>query len=149
MPRLELLGNFILSNLIRSVYSSVSEEIFIEGLICWTESFVSLSRIKAVNQEFILFVQNRVIKIRESVKPSLWNYCNTKENPADITTRFCPHDLWSNSLWWEGHFFLKDINEETLCTKENLEIAAQKNNAEFIAEFGRINNFSIDFKGSI
>ena len=31
---LELLGNFILSNLIRSVYDSLSEEIFIEELIC-------------------------------------------------------------------------------------------------------------------
>ena len=84
IPRLELLGNFILSNLIRSVYNSLSEEIFIEELICWTDSFISLLWIKAVNQEFKLFVQNRVIKIRQSVKPSLWNYCNTKENPADI-----------------------------------------------------------------
>ena len=82
-------------------------------------------------------MQNRVIKIRESVKPSLWNYCNTKENPADIITRFRPHDLSSNSLWWEVPFFLKDINEETLCTKENLEIETQKNDAEFITEFGR------------
>ena len=137
IPRLELLGNFILSNLIRSVYNSLSEEIFIEELICWTDSFISLSWIKAVNQEFKLFVQNRVIKIRESVKPSLWNYCNTKENPADKITRFRLHDLSSNSLWWEGPFFLKDINEETLCTKENLEIETQKNDAEFITEFGR------------
>ena len=82
-------------------------------------------------------MQNRVIKIRESGKPSLWNYCNTKENPIDIITRFRPHDLLSNSLWWEGPFFLKDINEETLCTKENLEIETQKNDAEFITEFGR------------
>ena len=137
IPPLELLGNFILSNLIRSVYNSLSEEIFIEKLIFWADSFISLSWIKAVNQEFKLFVQNRVIKIRESVKPSLWNYCNTKENPADKITRFRPHDLSSNSLWWEGPFFLKDINEETLCTKENLEIETQKNDAEFISEFGR------------
>ena len=137
IPRLGLLGNFILLNLIRSVYDSVSEEIVIEELICWADSFISLSWIRAVNQEFKLFVQNRVIKIRESVKPSLWNYCNTKENPADKITRFRPHDLSSNSLWWEGPFFLKDINEETLCTKENLEIETQKNDAEFISEFGR------------
>ena len=81
-------------------------------------------------------MQNRVIKIRESVKPSLWNHYNAKENPADIITRFRPHDLSSNSLWCEEHFFLKDINEETLCTKENLEIETQKNDAEFITEFG-------------
>ena len=82
-------------------------------------------------------MQNRVIKIRESAKPSLWNHYNTKENPADIIIRFRPHDLSSNSLWCEEHFFLKDINEETLCTKENLEIETQKNDAEFITEFGR------------
>ena len=64
----------------------------------------------------------------------MWNYCNTKENPADIITRFRPHDLSSNSLWQEGPSFLKDINEETLCTKE---IETQKNDAEFITEFGR------------
>ena len=52
IPRLELLWNFILANLIRSVYNLLSEEIFIEELICWTDSFISLSWIKAVNQEF-------------------------------------------------------------------------------------------------
>ena len=98
---------------------------------------ISLSLIKAVNQEFKSFVQNRVIKIRESVKPSLWNCCNTKENPADIITRLRPHDLSSNSLWRKGPFFLEDISEETLCAKENLEIDTQKNDAEFITEFGR------------
>ena len=87
IPRLEPLGNFILLNLIRSVYNPLSEEKFIEELIYWTDSFISLSWIKGVNQEFKLFVQNRAIKIRQSVKPSLWSYCNTKENPADIITR--------------------------------------------------------------
>ena len=101
------------------------------------DSFISLSGIKTVNQEFKLFVQRRVIKIRESVKPSLWNYCNTKENPVDIITRFRPHDLSSNFLWWEGPFFLKDVNEKTLCTKENLEIETQKNNTEFITVYCR------------
>ena len=62
-------------------------------------------------------MQNRVIKIRQSVKPSLWNYCNTKEKPADIITRFRPHDLSSNSLWWEGPSLLKDINEENFMYK--------------------------------
>ena len=33
---------------------TLSEEIFIEEFICWTDSFISLSWIKAVNQEFKL-----------------------------------------------------------------------------------------------
>ena len=60
----------------------------LELLGCWIDSFISLSWIWGVNQEFILFVQNRVIKILENVNASLWRYCDTKENPADIITRF-------------------------------------------------------------
>ena len=40
IPRLERSGNFILSDLICSVYNSLSEEIFIEELICWTGAFI-------------------------------------------------------------------------------------------------------------
>ena len=40
IPRWELLGNFISSKLILSVYNSLSEEIFIEELICWTGAFI-------------------------------------------------------------------------------------------------------------
>ena len=50
---------------------------------------------------------------------------------------FRPHDLSSNSLRWEGPFFLEDINKETLSIKENLETESQKNDTDFITEFSR------------
>ena len=56
IPRLELLGNVILSSLIRVVYNSLREEITIEEIFCWADSFISLSWIRAVNQEFRLSV---------------------------------------------------------------------------------------------
>ena len=86
--RLKLTGNVILSSLIRVVYNLLREEIAIEEMLCWMDSFISLSWIRAVNQKFRLFVQNRVIKIHENVNPSLRRYCGTKENPAAIITRF-------------------------------------------------------------
>ena len=82
MPQLELLENFILPNLICSVYNSLSEEIFIEELICWTDSFILLSWIKAVYQELKLFVQNRVIKIRGS-RVLLGKSRNTVDRPVN------------------------------------------------------------------
>ena len=82
MPQLELLENFILPNLIRSVYNWLSEEIFIEELICWTDSFILLSWIKAVYQELKLFVQNRVIKIRGS-RVLLGKSRNTVDRPVN------------------------------------------------------------------
>ena len=55
-------------------------------------------KINAVNKIFELFVKNGVIEIRENLKPFLWNYCNTKDIPVDIITRFRPHDLPHNSV---------------------------------------------------
>ena len=67
----------------------------------------------------------------------MWNYCNAKENLVDIVTGFCCHDLSRKSLWWEGPAFVKDINEQTLCTKENLKIETQENDTELMVEFSR------------
>ena len=127
IPRLELLGNVILSSLIRVVYNSLHEEIAIEEIFYWTDSFISLSWIRAVNREFKLFVQNRVIKIRENVNTSLWRYCDTKENPADIIKRFSSsnnstENLSNNSIRWDGPLFLKAIKESVYLQKISTEI---------------------------
>ena len=42
-PRLELLGNLILSNLTCVVHNLLREEIAIEEIFCRTDSFISLS----------------------------------------------------------------------------------------------------------
>ena len=123
IPRLELLGNVTSSSLIRVVYNSLHEEIAIEDFFCWTDSFISLSWIRAVNQEFKLFVQNRVIKNRENVNASLWRYCDTKENPADIITRFSSsnnssENLSNNSIRWDGPLVLEEIKEQYLFTED-------------------------------
>ena len=70
IPRLELLGNVILSSLIRVVYNSLHEETAYGEMFCSTDLFISLSWIRAFNQELRLFVQNRFIKIRENVNAS-------------------------------------------------------------------------------
>ena len=61
IPRLELLGNFILAKLIDVVYRALNEEVKISEMFCWTDSMITLPWIKAYDQEFETFVQNRVI----------------------------------------------------------------------------------------
>ena len=68
-----------------------------------------MSWIKAEQKELKTFVQNRVIEIRQNVKPDNWFYCRTKENPADLVTRI-EGDGVQNPLWWEGPDFLKLTN---------------------------------------
>ena len=109
IPRLELLGNVILSSLIRTVYNSFSEEIIINEIYCWSDSLITLSWIKCIKKEYNPFVQNRVIKIRNNVNHAFWNFCSTKENVADIITKFNSHDLLKNTMWWDGPLFIKTL----------------------------------------
>ena len=67
IPRLELLGNLILSRLILTVLNSFKGEIDISSLYAWSGSEVSLAWIKSYNKEFVTFVQNRVVELRKNV----------------------------------------------------------------------------------
>ena len=69
IPRLELLGNLILSRLILTVLNAFQGEFLISCLYGWTDSQVSLAWIKALHKEFQTFVQNRVVEIRKSILP--------------------------------------------------------------------------------
>lgn len=123
IPRLELLGNFILSKLVSNVYKALSKEIVISEIYCWTDSKISLAWIQNVNEEFETFIENRVIEIRKNVKPNLWNYCNTKANPADIITRISSSNNFSdNPLWWKGPDFIKNNNFEEMYKKDQVKI---------------------------
>ena len=115
IPRLELLGNFILSKLIAVVYEVLSQEIEI-GIeqFCWTDSTITLSWIRGENLEFKPFVENRLRIIRRNVNSKLWNHCRSSENPADIITRFNSCNLNDNDTWWHGPPFLKAITEQNL-----------------------------------
>ena len=51
-------------------------------------------------------------EIRDLVDPEFRSYCNTKENPADITSKGCKaSELVNNDLWWKGPEFLKESDE--------------------------------------
>ena len=69
-------------------YNSLNEEIDSSEIYRLSDSLVSLARIKAVEKEFITFVENRVNANRTKISRSKWNYCSKNDNPADIITRF-------------------------------------------------------------
>ena len=97
------------------------EDMEISGFICWSDSMISLAWIKAVKQEFKMFVENRVIYIRKHVSPEKWFYCRSEENPADVITRFYTHDARKDELFYNGPLFLRNYSESInseLCNTE-------------------------------
>ena len=112
IPRLKLLGNLILSHLILTVLNSFKGEIDISSLYALSDSKVSLAWIKSYNKEFVTFVQNRVVEIRQNAPSEKWNFCSTKLNPTDLITRLAKNiNLTKNSLWWRGPHFLFEENQ--------------------------------------
>ena len=112
IPRLELLGNLILSRLILTVLNSFKGEIDISSLYAWSDSKVSFAFIKSYNKEFVTFVQNRVVEIRKNVPSEKWSFDYTKLNPVDFITRLEKNiNLTKNYLWWRRPRFLFEENQ--------------------------------------
>ena len=108
VPRLKLLGNFVLSKLMVDVLAASKNDIVINSVYFWTDSQILLAWIRSINKNFKTFVQNRVLSIRKNVDYSNWRYCKTKESPANIITRV--NKNFDENLWWNGPSFLRDIN---------------------------------------
>ena len=93
IPRLELLGNYILSKLICNDYNGICDDIEVKDILCWNDSQVSLAWIKDNNSKFKTFVQNILMAITNNVLPDNWKYCSINENPADIITKIKMCDI--------------------------------------------------------
>ena len=82
---------------------------------------ISLAWIVARHKGFKLFVENRVIVIRDLIPIDRWQYASTKENVSDIITRFNSIDLVNNRKWWKGPKFLYCYFEESFHDRKNVD----------------------------
>ena len=112
IPRLELLSAVLMAWLITSVSESLPMRIDLSEPKCFTDSQVTLFRIKGTDRDWKPFVQNLVNEIRKLIPVEYWNHCFGKENAADIPSRgLTPLELSVNQMWKNGSAWLnKPIN---------------------------------------
>ena len=65
----------------------MSAEVNVSKIVCWTDSLVSLCRIKKIDKEWKVWVDNRVRQIRNFVDSSNWRHVPGELNPTYIPTR--------------------------------------------------------------
>lgn len=120
-PRIELSSACLLSNLIRSVKSSITQRISIDRIVAFSDSTITLGRIKNLNTRSDVFVKNRVTQIRENLDPKFWLHVSTADNPADCLSRgLLPRQLLENSLWWHGpHWLIKHESQWPITFENN------------------------------
>ncbi|GIY18772.1 reverse transcriptase, partial [Caerostris darwini] len=76
----------------------------------WTDATVALCWIQR-EENWGVFVNNRVREIRSLSKKEYWRHIPGKLNPADIASRGCTLQHLLQYGWWEGPEFLKAFPE--------------------------------------
>ncbi|XP_063984105.1 uncharacterized protein LOC135166075 [Diachasmimorpha longicaudata] len=110
IPRLELTAAVILTNLVIYIRKMLEKENL--QLFLWSDSTVALTWINGHPSRWKDFVQNRVIKIQNSLPAAEWKHIRGVENPADCASRgLSPDQLVNHQLWWNGPSWLKSSME--------------------------------------
>lgn len=107
LPRLELNGALLLSELMRKV-SEAWSHLEIEQW-AWTDSTIVLQWLSAHPRKWRTYVANRTAEILEHLPRQHWNHVRSEENPADCASRgLSPSELVEHDLWFQGPRWLKD-----------------------------------------
>ncbi|XP_075163179.1 uncharacterized protein LOC142235805 [Haematobia irritans] len=110
LPRLELCGALLLSELVDSILPQM--KIPKTNLFAWSDSTIVLCWLRKLPHTWTTFVANRVAIIQEKVCNN-WRHVPTADNPSDLATRGrTPLELKDCSLWWHGPIWLKEKENE-------------------------------------
>jgi len=110
LPRLELCGALLLSNLIKNVLPQLRLHTY--DLFLWTDSSIVISWLRQTPNTWKTYVANRVSQIFENVGNIPWRHVVSRNNPADLGTRGCTAlELKSSTLWWNGPDWLAQALE--------------------------------------
>ncbi|GFV46898.1 integrase catalytic domain-containing protein [Trichonephila clavipes] len=113
LPRLELMGALLAARLAKEVKKILDQKCSTRAFF-WTDSQVTLHWIKGPSHRWKPFVANRVREIQSLTDPNSRFHCSGKDNPADLLTRRISVDaLTTNSKWWNGSSFLRQIDFQT------------------------------------
>ncbi|XP_065089398.1 uncharacterized protein LOC135710677 [Ochlerotatus camptorhynchus] len=132
IPRLELCGVLLLSQLYEKVKNSIR---LAAQTYFWTDSTCVLRWIESTPATWTTFVANRVAKIQTLTEGWQWRHVPGTDNPADLISRgVSPEDIVHNELWWEGPYWLKQAPESWPgAVEENLEAGEEERRRAVVA----------------
>jgi len=135
MPRLELSGCLLLSELVSQVKVVFEETVPVDSVKCWSDSQVALCWLKGKSKSWKPWVENRVVNIRKVVDCDDWSYIPGKDNPADIPTRVC--EINDFDRWFKGPEFLRSREG---CCGELFDVEARSKDADVLVEAKKFKN---------
>nr|CAI5833897.1 unnamed protein product [Callosobruchus analis] len=112
LPRLELMGAVLLTDLVSFIQRAYEGLLFFDATYAWSDSRVTLCWLSASPHRWRTFVANRVAQVQSIVPSECWHYVPSAENPADCASRgLLPSQLLAHPLWWTGPPWLRLSND--------------------------------------
>ncbi|XP_028169944.1 uncharacterized protein LOC114359669 [Ostrinia furnacalis] len=112
LPKLELCGALLLSQLIKKVVETLPQQAIIYA---WTDSMVVLGWLNGDINRWKLFVANRVRTILTVIPSSAWHHVRSEDNAADCATRgLTSLQLSEQTLWWQGPHWLVTFDPNSI-----------------------------------
>ncbi|XP_046399930.1 uncharacterized protein LOC124166443 [Ischnura elegans] len=109
IPRLELMGAYLLSKLLSRLSSFLDKRLQILKIYAWTDSQIVLAWLRMSPHLLKTFVANRITNITASISSSSWRHIESSNNPADCVSRgMMPNQLLLCDLYWSGPEFLRE-----------------------------------------
>ncbi|XP_071055017.1 uncharacterized protein [Onthophagus taurus] len=106
LPRLELCGAVLLSDLAEFLISNLSC-IAQPKVFAWCDSTIVLGWLKSSPHRWKTFVANRTSHIQNIIPGECWHHVSSLDNPADPGSRgLLPAEMVGCQLWWNGPVWL-------------------------------------------
>lgn len=102
IPKLELSGAVLLTNLFNCVVSAMEDDIKFDTIIGWCDSTIVLTWLRTSPHKLQVFEGNRVSQINSSMNQISWRYVPSEMNCADVASRGAiASELLQHKLWWD------------------------------------------------
>lgn len=112
VPRLELCGAHLLTELLNYSVNLISQQCRISSTKAWCDSSVVLSWIHTPPYRLKVYIANRVAQIQDLTPAHMWSHISTNCNPADCASRsLLPSTLVTHDMWWYGPPWLRHTQE--------------------------------------
>ena len=106
IARLELLASLIAARVATYILNAYEQK-FITKVVFFTDSMITLWRIRNGPKNYKVWVANRVTEILAKTNKDQWHFCPGQLNPADLASRSTSaRELKDNVLWQQGPSFL-------------------------------------------
>ena len=142
IARMELLAALIATRVGDYLKETLTTEV--NKVKYFTDSLITLYRIRNGPEKYKTWVANRVKEIRRRTQIDQWHFVPGQLNPSDLASRSCDlKSLLDNEFWWEGPNFIRREESNWPEIKALTRLEAIEQNEFDLKEIKKVDNANV------